>query len=156
MTLTVQALISHLEDLAYETGVTTVTMVTGMPTTFCATVALDPTKYNNLSPILSSAAVDWSEVTDRTLVYTANSVQTWVNGTELTVCLYVVGGAKQLPRVVWIAYQKNLQYRTSGTMIAGTILVDTSVSGSVCAFLDLPVSIAIILVKRYLSPNKIQ
>ena len=66
-------------------------MVTGMPTTFCATVALDPTKYNNLSPILSSAAVDWSEVTDRTLVYTANSVQTWVNGTELTVCLYVVG-----------------------------------------------------------------
>ena len=115
-------------------------MVTGMPTTYCATVSLDPTKYNDNSPILASASADWSSVTDRTLVYTANSVQTWVNGTELTVCLYVVGGSSQLPRVVWVAYQKNLQYRTGGTMFGGTISIDTSLSGSVCAQLNLPVS----------------
>ena len=128
-------------ELAYETGVTDVTMVPGMPTTFCATVTLDPTKYNDLSPILASATADWTEVVDRSLVYTANSVQTWINGTELTICLYVVGRARQLPRLVWVTYQKNLQYRTSDTMIGGTIPIDTTVSGSVCAKLDLPVSL---------------
>ena len=113
-----------------------------MPAISCATVALDPSKYTHLLPILVSAAADWSDVADRSSVYTANSVQTWVNGTELTICLYVVGAPpSQLPRVVWVAYQENLQYRTSGTMVGGTIVVDTFVSGSVCAMVNLPVSI---------------
>merc|ERR1719494_1005647 len=125
--------------LSYETGATAVTKIPGMPTTSCATVMLDPTKYTHLLPILVSAAADWSDVADRSTVYTANSVQTWVNGTELTICLYVVGvPLSQLPRVVWIAYQANLQYRTSGTMVGGTILIDASVQGSVCAMLNLP------------------
>lgn len=143
-------LIGILGNVAYETGITTVSTMKGMPTTYCASVELDPTKYNDVSPILASAAPDWTDVTDRSLVYTANSIQTWVNGTKLTVCLYVVGGSSQLPRVVWITYQINLEYRTNGMMVGGTIPFDTTVLGSVCAKLKLPVSLTIyVIVELY-------
>ena len=117
------------------------TSVAGYPSTYCADISLDPSKYNDVTPIRAVAAVDWSSINSGPEEYTANAAQTRVNGTILTVCVYIVGGngKASLPRAMWFASQDNAHYRTNDTIKVGNIPFSTkATSTSLCA--KLPVS----------------
>ena len=116
--------------------------VTGYPFTFCADVSLDPSKYNNILPILSIASVDWTNVADGENIYNANAAQTSVVGYVLTICIYIVGGLKRMiPKVSWMAFQANIHFRTDDTLSGGMIRLNTQVSGAtICAEFELKVS----------------
>ena len=131
----------YLGNVSYETGITNITSVPGQAGTACAEVSLDPTKYNSISPIQAVATVDWSAVSTITSPYVANAVQTRINGTQLTICAYITGGIRSiLPRVMWIAFQENVHFRTSGSVVAGKLLFNTNiVSAALCAKLNVQV-----------------
>ena len=133
-----------LGDVAYETGTANLTRVQGYPTTFCANISLDPSKYNDIVPIHAVAAVDWSNV--QTQHYQASAAQTRIVGTEMMACVYIAGGmilmGDPIPVLVWFAYQNNAHHRTNGTVKGGSLHFNTNVfSASLCRELDLPVSI---------------
>ena len=127
-------------EVAYETGVANLTSVPGLPGTYCADIDLDPSKYNDVTPIHAVAAVDWTGVNAGPDTYTANAVQTRVNGTVLTLCVYIVGGnggRSSVPKAMWFTFQDNLKYRTNGTIDGGNIPFSTSAtSTTVCAKLE--------------------
>ena len=128
-------------EVAYETGIANLTSVSGFPSTFCTDVSLNATKYNNILPIRAVAAVDWSKISFDVDDYSANAVQTRVNGTILTICVYIAGGNGRslLPTVMWVAFQENIHYRTGNTIYGGSLAFNTSgTSSSLCA--KLPVS----------------
>ena len=107
----------------------------GYPNTYCADISLDPSKYNDVAPIHAVASVDWSTVAGGPDTYFANAVQTRVNGTTLTACVYIVGGngRSSLPRAMWFAYQNNAKHRTNGTMNGRNIPFSTkATSATLC------------------------
>ena len=122
-------------------GTTELQAVTGYPCTFCANVSLDPSKYNNILPILSIASVDWTTVAHSDKTYNANAAQTSVLDYILTICIYIVGGLnKIIPRVSWIAFQENIHFRTDDTLYGGVIKLNTPVSGAtICSDFELEV-----------------
>ena len=126
---------------AYEIGSTELEAVPGYPFNFCANVSLDPAKYNNILPILSTASPDWSTVTNSDDLY-ANAAQTIVVGNILTICMYIAGGLRNIiPKVFWIAFQGNIHFRTNGTIYGGLINVKVPASSaSICAELQVQVS----------------
>ena len=76
----------------------------------------------------------------------------------LTVCAYIVGGIRSiLPRALWFAFQENVHYRTSETVIGGSIIFDTNIAhASICGKMNIEVLVVTmstllqqVLVRKY-------
>ena len=116
--------------------------VTGQPFTFCANVSLDPSRYNDILPILSTASVDWTAVAKSDNIYNANAAQTKVIGTILTICIYIAGELKNMiPRASWMSFQENIHFRTNNTITGGSVPLNVAVTGAtLCAKFPIQVS----------------